>query len=104
MDRWQARMGWVQARKRWLRRWVVRIAAFYFGYKILHREIYEVEHAEPLLIALGLWLCGIAPADMFDGLRRVGDGLGQNIDKAAGGDELEAGRAGDKTANGDAVA
>jgi hypothetical protein len=56
-----------------LRRWGVRIASFYFGYKILHREVYEVETAEPLLIALGLWLCGIAPADIFDGLRKMGD-------------------------------
>ena len=56
-----------------LRRWALRIVAFYFGYKILHRQVYEVDQAEPLLIALGLWLCGIAPADIFDGLRKLGD-------------------------------
>lgn len=56
-----------------LRRWALRIVAFYFGYKVLHRQVYEVDQAEPLLIALGLWLCGIAPADIFDGLRKLGD-------------------------------
>lgn len=56
-----------------LRRWAMRLVAFYFGYKILHREIYGSGEADPLIIALGLWLCGIAPADIFDGLRKVGD-------------------------------
>lgn len=56
-----------------LRRWAVRLVSFYFGYKILHHEIYAAEQADSLRIALGLWLCGIAPADIFDGLRKLGD-------------------------------
>lgn len=50
----------------------VRVASFYFGYRILHHEIYEIAHPEPLLIFLGLWMCGIAPATFFDGLRKIG--------------------------------
>lgn len=91
----------MQRRQRALRRWVVRIVAFYFGYTILHREIYEVQHAEPLLIALGLWLCGIAPADMFDGLRKLG--LSDGIEGAAGVDELESKKKPGDTANGEAA-
>lgn len=63
---------WLYARRRALNTWVVRAVSFYFGYKILHHEIYEKQTAEPLLIFLGLWLCGIAPASFFDGIRRIG--------------------------------
>lgn len=67
-----------------VRRWALRIVAFYFGYKILHRQVYEVDQAEPLLIALGLWLCGIAPADIFDGLRKLGDKVTAETGSIAG--------------------
>lgn len=72
MDRVQVAATWIYGQRKMLRRWIIRAVAFYFGYSILHREIYEAKDAEPLLIALGLWLCGIAPADMFDGLRKLG--------------------------------
>jgi hypothetical protein len=103
-DRWQARVEAVQKAIKSLRRWAVRVAAFYFGYKILHREIYEVDHVDPLLLALGLWLCGIAPADVFDGLRRIGDQVGKNIDKATGVDELDEARKPQEPANGESAA
>lgn len=70
---WQRRTRAVYTFGMKLRRWAARLAAFYFGYKILHRQVYEVEEANEILIALGLWLCGVAPADIFDGLRKLGD-------------------------------
>jgi hypothetical protein len=45
---------------------------FVGGLAILHREIWEVQTAEPLLVFLGLWLIGIAPAQFFDGLKKLG--------------------------------
>jgi hypothetical protein len=59
------------ARRRVVNTWFVRAVSFYFGYKILHHEIYEKQTAEPVLIFLGLWLCGIAPATFFDGIRKI---------------------------------
>lgn len=88
MDGVRAALTWIYAQRKAIRRWIIRAVAFYFGYKILHREIYVIDHPEPLLIALGLWLCGIAPADIFDGLRKVGDEVGKNIDQATGADQI----------------
>lgn len=55
-----------------VRRYTIRAVSFAGGILILHREIYEVPHPEPLLIFLGMWLCGVAPAQFFDGLKRMG--------------------------------
>lgn len=63
---------WLHTRRRTVNAWVVRGVSFYFGYKILDHEIYSQGQADPLLIFLGLWLCGIAPATFFDGIRRMG--------------------------------
>lgn len=92
MDRVRAGLAWIYRQRKKVRRWVIRLVAFYFGYRILHREIYDVDHPEALLIALGLWLCGIAPADIFDGLRKMGDDVGKNIEKSFGVDDLPTGR------------
>lgn len=64
---------WLYASRRFARRWIVRVVSFYFGYKILNHQIYEAKEVDPIVMALGLWLCGIAPADIFDGLRKLGD-------------------------------
>lgn len=90
MDGVRAVAAWIYGQRKEVRRWIIRAVAFYFGYKILHREIYEIDSPEPLLIALGLWLCGIAPADIFDGLRKMGDDVGKSIDKATGADAADA--------------
>jgi len=50
----------------------VRAVSLYFGYRILHHEVYEVEHVEPLIFFFGLWLVGIAPASFVEGLKKVG--------------------------------
>lgn len=63
---------WLHRCRKTINAWVVRCVSFYFGYKILNHEIYGREQAEPLLVFLGLWLCGIAPATFFDGIRRIG--------------------------------
>lgn len=65
-------IAWAHARRKTINAWVIRGVSFYFGYRILNHEIYDKESAEPLLIFLGLWLCGIAPASFFDGIRKVG--------------------------------
>jgi hypothetical protein len=72
--------------KHWprIKRAFIRIASFVGGVLILHREIYEVQHPEPLLIFLGLWLCGIAPATFFDGLKKMGQEAKGTLDEAAG--------------------
>ena len=62
---------WLHHRRKTINAWVVRAVSFYFGYKILDHEIYGRAQAEPLLVFLGLWLCGIAPATFFDGVRRM---------------------------------
>lgn len=63
---------WLHHRRKTVNAWIVRAVSFYFGYKILSHEIYGRQSAEPLLVFLGLWLCGIAPATFFDGVRRMG--------------------------------
>lgn len=68
----KAGLAMLYARRRTFNAWVVRAVSFYFGYKILHHEIYETRTADPLFIFLGLWLCGVAPATFFDGVRKVG--------------------------------
>lgn len=64
-------------------RWAVRIGSFYAGYRILHHEVYETETAEILLVILGLWLCGIAPASFIDSLRRAATEAQGMMDDAA---------------------
>lgn len=62
---------WVKHYPR-IRRFTIRVVSLIGGLLILHREIYEVKTPEPLLVFLGLWLCGIAPAQFFDGLKKIG--------------------------------
>lgn len=66
---------WANVHRRQLNAWFVRAVSFYFGFKILQHEIYHKDHVEPLLIFLGLWLCGVAPATLFDSLRKGRDEL-----------------------------
>jgi hypothetical protein len=63
---------WLQHQRTTFNRWIVRLASLYFGYRILHHEVYEVEHVEPLIFFFGLWLIGIAPASFVEGLKKVG--------------------------------
>lgn len=72
--------------KHWpkIKRQVIRLASLVGGLLILKREIYDVEHPEPLLVFLGLWLCGIAPATFFDGLKKIGQEAKGQLDDAAG--------------------
>lgn len=72
---------WAHRNRRTINAWVVRIVSFYFGYRILNHEIYGKQTAEPLLIFLGLWLCGIAPATFFDGIRQIGVSVQSEIEK-----------------------
>lgn len=71
--------------KHWptVKRQLIRLASLVGGLLILKREIYDVEHPEPLLIFLGLWLCGIAPAQFFDGLKKLGQEAKGSLDQAA---------------------
>jgi hypothetical protein len=71
--------------KHWprIKRAIYRITSFVGGVLILHREIYEVQHPEPLLVFLGLWLCGIAPATFFDGLKKIGQEAHGELDDAS---------------------
>jgi hypothetical protein len=71
--------------KHWptVKRQAIRLASLVGGLLILKREIYDVEHPEPLLIFLGLWLCGIAPAQFFDGLKKLGQEAKGSLDEAA---------------------
>lgn len=71
--------------KHWprIKRSVIRVASFVGGILILKRQIYEVDHAEPLLVFLGLWLCGIAPATFFDGLKKMGQEAKDSLSEAA---------------------
>lgn len=70
--------------KRWpqIKRFAIRLASLVGGLLILKREIYDVQHPEPLLIFLGLWLCGIAPAQFFDGLKKLGQEAKGSLDDA----------------------
>lgn len=64
----------------------VKAGSFVGGVAILRHEIFQATTAEPLLVFLGLWLCGIAPATFFDGLRR----LTRSVEEGAIPDELPA--------------
>lgn len=83
MARWQRVMLWSLRQQKGLRAWVIRGVTFYFGYRILNHEVYETETAEPLLVVLGLWLCGIAPATFFDSLRKGAAAVQAELGKAA---------------------
>jgi hypothetical protein len=72
---------WLHHRRKTINAWVVRGVSFYFGYKILDHEIYGAGQADPLLVFLGLWLCGIAPATFFDGVRRIAAGASTEPDR-----------------------
>lgn len=52
---------------------VIRVGAFISGVVVLYHEVFLASSAEPLLVFLGLWLCGIPPAMFFDGLRKLTD-------------------------------
>jgi hypothetical protein len=54
-----------------LRTLVVRLGAFVSGVLVLYHEVFIASTSEPLLVFLGLWLCGIPPAMFFDGLRKL---------------------------------
>jgi hypothetical protein len=73
---------WLQSRRRMLNAWVVRAVSFYFGYKILNHEIYHADHTDALLVFLGLWLCGVAPATFFDSMRKANEVLHGGNDAA----------------------
>lgn len=49
----------------------IRGGAFFGGVGVLYHEVFIASTSEPLLIFLGLWLCGIPPAMFFDGLRKL---------------------------------
>jgi hypothetical protein len=49
----------------------IRAGAFFAGVGVLYHEVFIASTSEPLLIFLGLWLCGIPPAMFFDGLRKL---------------------------------
>lgn len=75
-------LRWLHSRRRTINAWVVRAVSFYFGYKILNHEIYHAEHTDPILVFLGLWLCGVAPATFFDSMRKAQDVLRSATDTA----------------------
>lgn len=77
--RWATALRWASS----ARTAIIRVGSFYAGYRILHHEIYETDTAEPLLVFVGLWLCGIAPATLFDSLRRLGISLQNQVEAAA---------------------
>lgn len=80
MKRWAR---WVAGRRSAVVRLAVRALSFYVGYRILHHEIYETDTSEPVLIFLGLWLCGLPPALFFDGLRKLGQSAQTELENAA---------------------
>lgn len=57
----------------------VKAGSFVFGVLILRHEAFQVKQVEPLLIFLGLWLCGVPPATFFDSLRRVGQSVDEHF-------------------------
>lgn len=65
-------IAWLHTRRGKINGLVLKTAGFYFGYRILHHEIYETDSAEPILIGLGLWLAGVPVATFFDGLKKLG--------------------------------
>lgn len=60
----------------------LKCAAFIAGVVILFHEVWLADTAEPLLIFLGLWLCGIPPAMFFDGLRKLGQRTRSELEDA----------------------
>lgn len=50
---------------------MIRGGAFLSGVGVLYHEVFLAQTSEPLLVFLGLWLCGIPPAMFFDGLRKL---------------------------------
>lgn len=78
---WRRALVWLIERRNRTKTLVIRVGTFYAGYRVLHHEVYEASTSEPLLIFLGLWLCGIAPATFFDQLRRLGVSLQSELDK-----------------------
>lgn len=80
-----AAVTWLHGRRRAVNAWIVRGVSFYFGYKILHHEVYAT-NPDGLLVMLGLWLCGVAPTSFFDQLRKAG----MSPDLPGGGPEAEA--------------
>lgn len=83
MAKWQRATLWGLRQRKKVQAWVFRGVTFYFGYRILQHEVYETETSEPLLIILGLWLCGIAPATFLDSLRRGAANFQRDLAKAA---------------------
>lgn len=57
----------------------IKAGSFVFGVLILRHEAFQVQQVEPLLIFLGLWLCGVPPATFFDSLRRVGHSVDERF-------------------------
>lgn len=49
----------------------IRFGSFAGGTLVLYHEVFIAGTSEPLLVFLGLWLCGIPPAMFFDGLRKL---------------------------------
>lgn len=65
-------------------KWVsalVKLGSFVFGVLVLKHQAFDVTSVQPLLIFLGLWMCGVPPATFFDSIRRVG----QSADDALAG-------------------
>lgn len=65
-------------------KWVsalVKLGSFVFGVLVLKHQAFDVTNVQPLLIFLGLWMCGVPPATFFDSIRRVG----QTADEALAG-------------------
>lgn len=79
-------IAWLHARRGKINRLILKAAGFYFGYRILHHEIYEADSAEPILIGLGLWLAGVPVATFFDGLKKLGAQAEEQV-KAVTGEE-----------------
>lgn len=83
MSRWQRVVLWASRQQKAARAWIFRGVTFYFGYRVLHHEVYETETSEPLLIVFGLWLCGIAPATFLDSLRKGAAAIQSEMEKVA---------------------
>lgn len=73
-------MRWLWSRRRGMQSIAGKLTAFCVGVVILYHEIWVTESSEPLLIFLGLWLCGLPPAMFFDGLRRLGAEAKSSLD------------------------
>lgn len=79
-------IAWLHARRGKINRLILKAAGFYFGYRVLHHEIYEADSAEPILVGLGLWLCGVPVATFFDGLKKLGAGAQEQVEAVTGQD------------------